>query len=174
VPSTVVPGSGAPSSTDAGLPCPAAPTSFSFVPATTTAPAPPPSTHSVQAPRSGCPYVKPNAQAPPPIIWPPSTAHLQTSASTSGSRVPVVQCMCQAQGQTFPSIADLIHCVECRTWQHVVCVGLQLSPPQQRLEYLCNECRVKLADPFWKTAEPAGWVVPLQHMLVCQVSFLFF
>lgn len=69
-----------------------------------------------------------------------------------------IQCACLKKQVE----ANMVQCTDpsCRVWQHVRCVSLEHMTPQT---FLCESCRVYLADPFWQPIERIVPVVQLKE-----------
>jgi hypothetical protein len=78
------------------------------------------------------------AGAPPPLVRPPA-ANART-----------IRCVCQRSFEAGP----MVQCQEagCGVWQHRECVLVASAGPPPA-QYLCETCRVHLADPFWEPLE---------------------
>ena len=92
----------------------------------------------------------------------PVPAHLQEHTGNGSSSRPkrskVIRCICLNTG-TLP---DMIQCTNsnCGVWQHVRCLGKNTAEGKDG-SYLCELCRIILADPFWK---PTQYLLPISKM----------
>jgi hypothetical protein len=92
----------------------------------------------------------------------PAPAQLQEHTANGSSGRPkgskTVRCICLNTG-TLP---DMIQCTksDCGVWQHVRCLGKDTAKGKEG-SYLCELCRILLADPFWK---PTQYLLPTSKM----------
>lgn len=88
-----------------------------------------------------------------------------TMGSANGGRT--LRCMCGHNAvPPRATHADFVQCIECSVWQHARCTGhSNFMHEESRAGYVCEQCRVMLADPFWRTVPgPAGWLLRMQFM----------
>jgi hypothetical protein len=91
---------------------------------------------------------------------------IKLNASNTSSGGGIVRCLCKNN----ISRPNMVQCAEpsCGVWQHVQCVAHTNASTSNTATttptpFYCEECRVQLADPFWKPLElllPVGKLKP--------------